>query len=834
LQDKVVQLLPEVWEAPADINKQSNIADLLHLAVSLPYPSATAMLQLVQEMRQQQAVLTSGRSSIQKKRQKVEHAQQTEQLQQRLQEFDRQVNAAELEQLLATAVARMQPAVVEQLSLLPAVKQLPAAAVSDLIRKYIVHRSPSPAVLARLLQLAMSVDAATALVTVFGPSVFGSTQQQCTHKQMLRQHLQVAGPEQLHSYMQAAIQSHNTAAVMQFVKLPAASMLNGAALASLIELSVVYCNPTILAELCQLPGMQQVQPEGLGALLLSAVHMRCAVSVQQLAELPGAAQMEVKDVMTLLDAAVHCQAGEQIIRILLALPASRDIHSMHAASLIQAALRSEPAYQTVSALLEMLPSAASMDANILEAMLMSAVTNSYEKDQERAQLLQQLCGLSPAAQSIGAAAAKQIFKAAATANHVPALAVLCQLPAAAQMTADDLHVLMMQRLQHSNSYNVQAVTVLCVQLAPAAMQLQAQQVHALMLALLKKADFGLGDNAQLQDAVDALGALSQLPAAEGLSAHDVASLIDAMLQMQMDAVFLKALLELPAAISMDTQQVSGLLQTAIRNQRYQMAQRLLQLPASAAMADVQALQCTQVLLQHIDDLHSFYYSEPLYMALLQLPAVKHATNAAEFANVVWAVLRLSQHLQRERIDMMDQMYIFSRQAAWLQPLLALPAARLVEAAMAVDMLRYAMQEQHESVRELCQLPAAQQFDAAAVSALLRSAFVGQHSIYSQHQLQYLCALPGAQQLQPWQLHPLLQHAVVYRGSHAVECLASLQRPAAGMSKAALLGLLDAAIRSNNYEVSKISTLYNVAVNNHTTTRGGGAVHQLRTPPWTWT
>jgi uncharacterized protein involved in exopolysaccharide biosynthesis len=135
------------------------------------------MLQFVQEMRQQQAALTADRSSTQQKRQNVDN------LQQRLQEFDRQVNAAEIEQLLATALARMQPAVVEQLSMLPVAKEVPAAAVSDLIRRYIVHKSPSPAVLARLLQLAMSVEAATALAAVFGPSVFGSTQQQCTQEQ---------------------------------------------------------------------------------------------------------------------------------------------------------------------------------------------------------------------------------------------------------------------------------------------------------------------------------------------------------------------------------------------------------------------------------------------------------------------------------------------------------------------------------------------------------------------------------------------------------------------------------------------------------------------------
>jgi hypothetical protein len=232
------------------------------------------------------------------------------------------------------------------------------------------------------------------------------------------------------------------------------------------------------------------------------------------------------------------------------------------------------------------------------------------------------------------------------------------------------------------------------------------------------------------------------------------------------------------------------------------------------MAAVQVLNCTHVLLQQIDDNSGADHqimdlAEPLHMALLQLPAVTQAANIAGFADVVWAVLSLSQQLQREWVQTPStQLFVAQRQVAWLQQLLALPAARQIAASTAVDMLRYAMQQQPAAIQVLCQLPAAQQLDAAALSVLLRSAFVGSHIILSsQAQLQYLCVLPGAQQLPPWQLRSLLQRAVVHRGSPAVECLASLQKPAAGMSKDALLDLLDAAIRCRTQQVSTVSTLH---------------------------
>jgi DNA-binding transcriptional MerR regulator len=183
LQEKAVTLFATAWDKALATGNQSNIADLLHLAVNVQDPSdAIAMLQFVQHLRQklvstqqlqkqlqelqQAAATTRGRrSNVHKQQQK--HAQLVAQLLLRLQEFDRQIIAAEIEQLLATAVTRMHPAVVEQLSMLPAAKQMPGAAIKRTIQLFIEHKSPASGVVHALLRLAMSADAAAALTATF-------------------------------------------------------------------------------------------------------------------------------------------------------------------------------------------------------------------------------------------------------------------------------------------------------------------------------------------------------------------------------------------------------------------------------------------------------------------------------------------------------------------------------------------------------------------------------------------------------------------------------------------------------------------------------------------
>jgi hypothetical protein len=56
----------------------------------------------------------------------------------------------------------MHPAVVEQLSMLPAAKQVPGSAIERIIQLFLAHKSPAHGVLPLLLKLAMLAYAAAA------------------------------------------------------------------------------------------------------------------------------------------------------------------------------------------------------------------------------------------------------------------------------------------------------------------------------------------------------------------------------------------------------------------------------------------------------------------------------------------------------------------------------------------------------------------------------------------------------------------------------------------------------------------------------------------------
>jgi hypothetical protein len=75
LQGKVIVLLAAAWEAPlAEVTQPwLNIADLLHLAVNLQDPSsAVAMLQFVQQLRQQLASMQQLQEQLQELRKQRE------------------------------------------------------------------------------------------------------------------------------------------------------------------------------------------------------------------------------------------------------------------------------------------------------------------------------------------------------------------------------------------------------------------------------------------------------------------------------------------------------------------------------------------------------------------------------------------------------------------------------------------------------------------------------------------------------------------------------------------------------------------------------------------
>jgi hypothetical protein len=87
-------------------------------------------------------------------------AHHEEQLQQRLQEFDQLVNAAEVAHLLITAVSRMHNTVVLQLCALPAAAHVSSATMKQLRQRCLAHMPQTASALQKLLQLATPAAAA--------------------------------------------------------------------------------------------------------------------------------------------------------------------------------------------------------------------------------------------------------------------------------------------------------------------------------------------------------------------------------------------------------------------------------------------------------------------------------------------------------------------------------------------------------------------------------------------------------------------------------------------------------------------------------------------------
>jgi hypothetical protein len=173
LQEKVMELLNAAWKAPtAEAEPRTlNIADVLHLAVNLQDSTpAAAILNEVKQLRsqlvnQQLSELLQQQKALQAQEEGLVKAEQqalalaavaaakAQQLQQRLQEFDGQVNAAELEQLLATALARSHIKVMKQLCALPAAAHVPDAAVNQLIEACLELKAHTPSIPAGLQHL---------------------------------------------------------------------------------------------------------------------------------------------------------------------------------------------------------------------------------------------------------------------------------------------------------------------------------------------------------------------------------------------------------------------------------------------------------------------------------------------------------------------------------------------------------------------------------------------------------------------------------------------------------------------------------------------------------
>jgi hypothetical protein len=249
------------WDSYSD---HSSIADLLHLVVNLQDPSvAVAMLQFVQQKGQ---LLVN---SYMQPPQRQQHAP----LQQHLQEFDRQVNAGELEQLLATAVARMHTAVVKQLSTLPAAKQVSRAAMKRIIQLCIVHKPPAETVGPLLVNFAASANAVAALAGIRTSQEMMSTQLQRTE---MDQELHPAEQLEVYELMKSALQHGNAKAVGLLAAMCNKSPLDlqQRALAYLLQTALHAHAVSIKVFTAMIPGTQKLPAERVPPLLLQAACLK--------------------------------------------------------------------------------------------------------------------------------------------------------------------------------------------------------------------------------------------------------------------------------------------------------------------------------------------------------------------------------------------------------------------------------------------------------------------------------------------------------------------------------------------------------------------------------
>jgi hypothetical protein len=848
LQDKVSTLVKALWDDAEAAANQSNIANLLHLAVNVQEPSvAVAMLRSVKHLRQQLvnrqrlqqqlqeaqqiAGVTRGSPSNVAKQQR--NAQLVAQLQQRLQEFDRQVNAAETEQLLATAVARMHSAVVEQLSLLPAAKQVPGAAVNHIIQLFIAHKSPADGMLPSLLKLAISADAAAALAATFAMPArrtaspdevsFGGVRttlgmmsgQQTEHKNKL----QVTEPLEAFALVKAALQHRNAEAFVQLAvlchTLPVA--LPQHAVADLIHTAIQMQDRSITVICMKLTGTQTLPAEQLAPLLLLAVQLRNYIAAYDLLQLPGAAALDTAAVLQLLETAIEGQAGEQLVRSLLALEeACSGIASDSAAALLTSSLCNGPDFKVLTALLEQLPAAAlaEVQPHKFAHVLARAVMKCKLDDEDSLEAVEQLVE-SPAAGSLDASEVCTVLIAAAQYKRAELLTLLCELPTAEQLSPGQLYEVMWQALLHSRKTAARALCDLCRQLSLVAVQMQPQQVSKVAYAVVQLAGSkeAAGDVSAI---LDALEGLVYLPGMQGIPVDDLNWLVNACFTQLGESddklcSVLTVLLTAPSAQQLEQQQTGLLLSAAITRQLYGCMALLLQLPAAQEMGADDGFTLLMALLQHMRSCEHFKAAEEVYTQLLMLPALQHCTDHDMFHPCVSEVVHLPQQLQHESgtADAEGSLYVVQRHVVWLEQLLALPAVGIITIEAGDEMLRYTLQLCPAAAKVLCsKVPALQQLETPVIVARLTSA-VGcpeqamqeSGSCSSETAIGCLYALPGAQQLQPQALQMLLQAALLQDRPTAFECLASVKGQAAGIGRKVLLDLLLTAVRTRSCKVS---------------------------------
>jgi hypothetical protein len=474
-----------------------------------------------------------------------------------------------------------------------------------------------------------------------------------------------------------------------------------------------------------------------------------------------------------------------------------------------------------TALLEGLPAllAAEVQPDGFADVLATAVVMYKPDDEDSLEAVRQLVE-SPAAASLDASEVYTVCVEAAQFNRAELLTNLCELPAAKQLSPEELYEVMSVAVRNSKKAAAGAAYALCTQLKSVAVQMQAQQVYRVAFTVAELAGSKEAGMTPLTS-LAALEALGQLPGMQQISVDGLNGLVFdyiTSLGESDDKVssLLTVLLSAPSAQQLEQVQITRLVCEAITRQLYGCTALLLHLPAAQQMDTDHVYYALYMLLQHMSSCEHFKAAEDVCAQMLQLPAVQQCTDHDMFDKCVSVVVHLPQRLQHKSgtADVEGIAYVAQRHVVLLEQLLAVPAAQGCTMEDGDEMLRYTLQRCPAAAKVLCsKLPELQQLAAPSILALLTSALGRPEqamqqsgSCSSEAAIGCLCALPGSQQLQPQALQRLLQGALLQGAllqdkSTAVECLASVEGPAAGIAKEALLDLLHTAVRRKSDKVS---------------------------------
>jgi hypothetical protein len=526
-----MQLVQELWTGDyREYQPQLSFVEFLHVTTNACAPHAAAAISFVQQQRwqlleklrqlrqlghvlpqsQQQLLLKLAaeedpkfdHKQLQQKacritrckaRSKPQLLQQVDDLQQQLQKFEVQLQGAELEALLTTAVARMHRSTVSALCVLPAAVELPSAAIVQLLQRCIVHKAPQRGVLTQLLWLAHVADkAAAAAASKAAAEVSATNSVVAADVEVLgraglpamAQQL-VLPPDQLTVLLQLAVQHRNKEAVQQLAVLPAAQQLDAAAMYQAASTAVELQDGSSLAALCELPCMQALPAQPVEDLLLRAVLYRSHACVFQLGRrLPAAARVSLEVFQTLCSTAVQAGA-ELLLKQLLRFPASQQLSVPDAEQLLDAAVKStasaeEGAAGTRNAVLRVLskhlPAASQISREALINLMRVAIVRRADINAE--DTLLQLCELSPVADEMDAADVMALFETALGADSLWAMPLLCQLPVAQHLHPDDFEHMLRCAMMYRKPGADSVVQQICENLPGPAAELAPEKVSS--------------------------------------------------------------------------------------------------------------------------------------------------------------------------------------------------------------------------------------------------------------------------------------------------------------------------------------------------------------------